>query len=199
MLWKLYSKCKCFCFFCRIKDTCSIATLSCFWTPHLATLEEEVVVWEVETLEVWVVVDLGVVLEVVALEVVRKQYLCSVSSFVYCSLRVSCISLFGWRRNDIQKYEGCFFFQPPMGYKKKTNWHNITNTAGSYLFFYIIAKTVEAFVISWHKLLNAFCKEVSRLRGEIRLDGILKFVVGGEALSAQPCLQFSEQLEITWC
>ena len=22
-------------------------------------------------------------------------------------------------------YEGCFFFQPPMGYKKKTNWHNI--------------------------------------------------------------------------
>jgi len=23
------------------------------------------------------------------------------------------------------KYEGCFFFQPPMGYKKKTNWHNI--------------------------------------------------------------------------
>jgi hypothetical protein len=54
-----------------------------------------VVVWEVETLEVWVVVDLGVVLEVEALEVVRKQYLCNVSAFVYCILIVSSTSLFG--------------------------------------------------------------------------------------------------------
>jgi hypothetical protein len=48
----------------------------------------------------------------------------------------------------------------------------------------MIAKTVEAFVRSLHKLLDAFCNEVSRQSGEIRLDGILKVVIGGVALSA---------------
>jgi hypothetical protein len=59
-----------FCF--RIRKTCNIVTLSCSWIPHLATLEE-VVVWAVATLEVWVVADLAVVREVEASEVVRRQ------------------------------------------------------------------------------------------------------------------------------
>jgi uncharacterized membrane protein len=48
-----------------------------------------VVVWGVATLEVWVVVDLVVVLEVEALEVVRKQGFCFLMMLVVHSSHTS--------------------------------------------------------------------------------------------------------------